>query len=265
MEKKRALGLLREWLDEIPDLKAKNYDNQEFKLWVSKLTDTIKASLDKDDYNKFIGAWPHYHLTGDAPPSAHQERYQKEINLRDTAIKEIIQKYEILGIEPTESNTENQHETTFIKTPIKAFISHGKGGGALLKLEKFIRELGIDPIIVKDQASSGRSVDDKVQECLGKADFVIIFATGDDIIKKTKDKEIRQPRQNVIHEIGLAQTTHPNKIIYLLEERADFPSNINPKVYERFARQSLDDAFTAIVRELRNWGFLRVVNEEKHN
>ncbi|HEY54952.1 MAG TPA: nucleotide-binding protein [Dehalococcoidia bacterium] len=146
-----------------------------------------------------------------------------------------------------------------VTEPPKAFISHGKGGGALLKLEKFIRELGIEPIIVKDRASADRTADDKVNDYLKEADFVIIFATGDDEIKvKGKDKGVFQPRQNVIHEIGLAQRTHPGKIIYLLEEKAQFPSNINPKVYERFARQSMDDAFTAIVRELKNWGFLKV-------
>jgi len=137
----------------------------------------------------------------------------------------------------------------------KAFIAHGKGGGALLKLERFLRELGVTPIIVKDQPNLDRTVDDKVQDYLNEVDFVIIFATGDDVIKG-KEKDIKQPRQNVIHEIGLAQKTHPGKIIYLLEEGAEFPSNIRPKVYESFARQSLDEAFIAIVRELRNWGFI---------
>ena len=160
-------------------------------------------------------------------------------------------------------NTGKSIETASTRQDIlikpKAFISHGKGGGALLKLDKFLRELGVIPIIVKDQPSSDRTVDTKVQECLSEADFVIIFATGDNKVTDAKSKrEIRQPRQNVIHEIGIAQETHPGKIIYLLEEKTEFPSNIKPKVYESFVRQNMDDAFTAIVREMRNWGFLKV-------
>jgi predicted nucleotide-binding protein len=142
-----------------------------------------------------------------------------------------------------------------VKLPLKVFISHGHGEGALLKLERFIRELDVEPIIVKDQPNADRTVDDKVLDYLKDVDFVIIFATGDDVIK---GKDIIQPRQNVIHEIGLAQTTHPGKIIYLLEGKAQFPSNINPKVYYRFERNSMDDAFTGIVREMRNWGYLKV-------
>jgi predicted nucleotide-binding protein len=140
--------------------------------------------------------------------------------------------------------------------PPKVFISHGKGGDALEKLEKFILELGITPIVVKDQPNLDRTVDKKVEDCLGEADFVIIVATGDDELKSNPD--IKQPRQNVIHEIGLAQQTHPGKIIYLLEKGTEFPSNIKPKVYESFARQSMDGAFIAIVRELRELGFLKV-------
>lgn len=133
----------------------------------------------------------------------------------------------------------------------KAFISHGKGEGALLKLESFLIELGVQPIIVKNQPNLDRTIDKKVEDCLNEADFVVILATGDD---KVGSKF--QPRPNVIHEIGLAQQTHRGKIIYLLEEGTEFPSNIRPKVYEPFARQSMDRAFTAIVREIKKLGFL---------
>ena len=256
MDKKRAIELLKQALGEILSLKEKHYDNQDFKLWVSKISNIIDASLEKDDYDTFSSAWPRYFLNGGASDSRHFERYQEEIEMREIAIKKILQKYEILGIEE-EAPISIAPEEVFKLVPPKAFISHGHGGGALLKLEKFIRELGVEPIIVKDQPNADRTVDGKVTDYLNEADFVIIFATGDDVIKG-KDKDIRQPRQNVIHEIGLAQKIHPGKIIYLLEERAEFPSNIKPKVYESFARQSLDDSFTAIVREMRNWGFLRV-------
>ena len=133
----------------------------------------------------------------------------------------------------------------------KVFISHGKGEGALLKLERFLIELGVQPIIVKDQPNLDRTVDKKVEDCLNEADFVIILATVDDKIGNKL-----QPRPNVIHEIGLAQMTHPGKIIYLLEEGTELPSNIRPKVHETFARQSMDRAFTAIIREMKKLGFL---------
>ncbi len=84
--------------------------------------------------------------------------------------------------------------------------------------------------------------------------FVIILATGDDEFKGKL-----HPRQNVIHEIGLAQKSHPGKIIYLLEEGAEFPSNINPRVWEHFRQRNMISAFLCIIRELRALGILLAV------
>lgn len=137
--------------------------------------------------------------------------------------------------------------------PPKAFISHGKKSVALTKLEDFVRSLGVEPLIVKEQPSLDKTVDDKVNYYLGQADFVIILATGDDEI----DGKLH-PRQNVIHEIGLAQKTHAGKIIYLLEEGTEFPSNISPKVWERFKQRNMIKAFLCILRELRALGILRL-------
>jgi predicted nucleotide-binding protein len=140
----------------------------------------------------------------------------------------------------------------------KAFISHGKESDALKRLEDFLEDLGVIPLIVKEQPSLDKTVDDKVEYYLNQADFVIILATGDDQF----DNKLH-PRQNVIHEIGLAQTTHAGKIIYLLEEETEFPSNISPKVWERFKQRDMLNAFQCIIRELRALGMLFVTKSSK--
>ncbi len=142
----------------------------------------------------------------------------------------------------------------------KAFISHGKESTALRKLKEFIETLGIEPLIVKKLASMDHDLPEKVNLYLGQADFVIILATGDDIVTdKSTGKKIKQPRQNVIHEVGLAQKTLPGKIIYLLEAGTVFPSNISPKVWERFKQRNMLNAFLCILRELRALGILLAI------
>lgn len=140
----------------------------------------------------------------------------------------------------------------------KAFISHGKESVALKKLEDFLHNLGIIPLIVKEQSSLDKTVSDKVDYYLQQADFVIILATGDDEFEGKL-----QPRQNVIHEIGLAQKTHAGKIIYLLEEETEFPSNISPKVWERFKQRNMLNAFLCILRELRALGILLAIKPQE--
>jgi hypothetical protein len=252
MDKKKAIELLKQSLSETEHLKQLYPDKQEYELWESKVQDIIKASLDKDDINTFASAWPHYILTGHPSPFAHIERYQEEINMRELAIKKIIQKHELIGIEE-KTNISIVPEEIFQIVPPKAFISHGKESASLRKLKEFIETLGIIPVIVKIQASLDKTVDDKVGFYLDQSDFVIILATADDEINGQF-----QPRQNVIHEIGLAQKTLPGKIIYLLEEGTEFPSNIKPKVYERFKQRNMMNAFLGIVRELRAYGMITV-------
>lgn len=146
------------------------------------------------------------------------------------------------------------------RIPPKAFVSHGKESAALRKLKEFLETLGIEPLIVKKRASLDKDLPDKVNLYLSQADFVIILATADDTVKDKKTgTETKQPRQNVIHEIGLAQKTHEGKVIYLLEEGAEFPSNIRPKVWENFKQRNMMDAFLGIVRELRAYGMLKCV------
>jgi len=139
----------------------------------------------------------------------------------------------------------------------KAFIAHGGKSGARDKLCEFLSALGVQPLIVEELPSKGKAVDDKVEHYLGQADCAIILATADDEIEGKF-----HPRQNVIHEIGLAQKTFPDKIIYLLEEGAEFPSNISPKIWQRFSQETMDQAFIAIARELVAFGLIRAVKPQ---
>jgi len=246
MDKNKAIELLKQALEETSHLRTLHYDNEDFELWDSKIQNVIKAGLDPDDYNTYISAYPtSIPIRGIAPESALLDYYQNKISKRETAIKKIIQKYELLGIEEKPSITR--------ELPVRAFISHGKKSVALNKLAQFLHALGIEPLIVKEQPSLDKTVDDKVNYYLSQADFVVILATGDDEFEGKL-----HPRQNVIHEIGLAQKTHGGKIIYLLEEGAEFPSNIRPKVWESFKQRNMMDAFLGIVRELRAYGMLKV-------
>jgi len=250
MEKGKALELLKEATNEIPRLVTLNWDNQEFKLWRDKILDILEVSFghNSTEYERFSQAFPRSKRAG-----GQEEYYLKELEMRETALKSIIQKHEILGLE-TRQSIEVLPEEIFREVPPKAFISHGKESAALRKLKEFLETLGIEPIIVKIQASLDKTVGDKVEYYLNHADFVIALATADDEV----DGKM-QPRQNVSHEIGLAQKTHKGRIIYLLEEGAEFGSNISPKVYERFKQRNMMNAFLGIVRELRAYGMLKII------
>ncbi|MBN1254554.1 MAG: nucleotide-binding protein [Deltaproteobacteria bacterium] len=138
----------------------------------------------------------------------------------------------------------------------RVFISHGGETKALVKIERFLRGLGITPLIVKHEPSLGKSLDDLVEEQMDTCIAVIILATKDDKIKNEKGEEYYQPRPNVIHEIGLAQEKVKDRIIYLKEEDCVFPSNISPKVWGNFTQDNMEEAFIKIAKELKAFGII---------
>jgi predicted nucleotide-binding protein len=140
----------------------------------------------------------------------------------------------------------------------KAFISRGKETAALKKLEEFLYNLGIIPLTMKEQPGAGEAVPDKAEFYIQQSDFVIVLATGDDEVKGKL-----HARENVVQEIGLAQKTHPGKIIYLLEEEAEFPASISPGVWVRFKQGNISDVFLHILQELRAFGILVAIKPQK--
>jgi len=133
----------------------------------------------------------------------------------------------------------------------RVFISHGKSSVALTKLERFIRAMGLEPVIVVHGPSEGMSVDGLVDKRMGESDCAIILATSDDQVG-----QYHQPRPNVIHEIGLTQEKLNNKVVYLKELECELPSNVRPKVWETFTQDNMEAAFEKVIKELRSFGLI---------
>jgi len=98
MDKKRAVELLMECVDEIPKLKTLHYNNVEFTLWKRKVENIIRTGLDPDDNSKFWSASQSLDIIqGLYDDSIYQEEYKRKITNYEIALKSIILKHEILG------------------------------------------------------------------------------------------------------------------------------------------------------------------------
>ena len=143
-----------------------------------------------------------------------------------------------------------------VTEPPKAFIAHGGDSPALSKLKNFLEALGIEPIVVEEQPSEGRSVAENVDWYSRQADCAIILATKGDVDSKTGGFI---PRGNVLIEIGKSQEIFKDRIIYLLQAGAHLPTNVSEKVWGRFTTQCMDDAFIKVAIELYKFGLLKSV------
>jgi len=146
-----------------------------------------------------------------------------------------------------------------VSEPPKAFIAHGGRSGILDKLREFIEALGMKPIIVELSPTKGMTVDEKVNKYIKDADCGIVLATKGGIVDSKGKEPKKHPRLNVIDELERLRAAFPEKTMLLLERGVDLPSNISGLTYEPFVGQSMDRAFTAIARELTEFGILKAV------
>jgi len=105
MDKRKAIEFLKEALSEIPHLKELRYDNQEFILWFDKVRDIIQAGLDENDRQRFPSSRKVTITTsGNLPSDDDFQRYHLiMLNHCETALRSIIQKHEIIGMDTTKS------------------------------------------------------------------------------------------------------------------------------------------------------------------
>lgn len=223
------IRVFREELSGIEELRAT------LQAQYGQLENVIAAILEKDrDALPFRTA-----ISGGVRYETRVSNSKLAIDLLQIAIREISDLYN------DQISRLRKKGRGLMATP-KAFISHSTESKALDKLCSFLSELGVEALFVEKGRSKGVTVDQKVQHCLDQADCVIILATADE---QAGDK--LRPAKNVIHEIGLAKTAFPTKMVYLLEEGAEFPSSVRPKEWCPFSQYGMEQALITVVRKLR--------------
>lgn len=255
MNQAKAIELLRQSYAEVEQLQTLSLGNQEFELWRRKVLDILDVAFGtkSSEYERFVRAVTTTFSTSTEPQK--KEEYDRRLKHYTTALKSILDKYEILG---TDVNL-----TTLTSIPPKAFIAHGGRSGILDKLRDFVEALGIEPIIVELSPSRGMTVDEKVSKYIKDADCGIVLATKGGIVDTTRTKSKQHPRLNVIDELERLRAAFPEKTVLLVERGVDLPSNVSGLTYEPFVGQSMDRAFTAIARELTEFGIITATKPQE--
>ena len=119
------------------ELKQCRYDDPAYELWKNGINDVLKAvfSEDSDEYQRFRKASGPIHLdyvTGGVRHETHQNDYLTDLDRKETAIKSILQKHEILGT----SRKEVEAQVSFPNDLFDAMNFHPKiftASGGLFK------------------------------------------------------------------------------------------------------------------------------------
>jgi len=100
------------------------------------------------------------------------------------------------------SSTQSQSVSKKMKTNKKVFIVHGHDQSLISETEIICHRLGLQPIVLKDQASKGATIIEKIENN-SDVGFAIILYTACDEGRKVGDTDFRaRARQNVVFEHG---------------------------------------------------------------
>ena len=135
----------------------------------------------------------------------------------------------------------------------KAFIVHGHDEGAHESVARFLERLGLEAVILHEQANQGRTIIEKV-EAHGDVGFAVVLLTPDD--EGAKKGELPKPRarQNVIMELGYFVGLLGRKhVCALTRGDIEIPSDFGGVVYEQF--DAAGGWKQALGRELHAAGF----------
>ena len=136
----------------------------------------------------------------------------------------------------------------------RVFIVHGHDGAPREAVARFITKIGLEPVILHEQASRGMTIVEKL-EANGNVGYAVVLLTPDDRGRgKSEEEEKPRARQNVILELGyFLGRLGRERVMAILQGDVEIPSDYMGVVYTRFHdggawRESL-------VRELQSAGY----------
>ena len=175
----------------------------------------------------------------------------------DTIKSEIIELTSILErLELYDDIISHRPPVTAAKPSNEIFIVHGHDGQIKAEVARTLEKLSLTPIILHEQANSGKTIIEKFEYNADRAGFAIIILTADDMgyAKNEDDKVKPRARQNVILELGyFTGKLGRDRVFMLYDKDVELPSDYIGVVYT-----PLDDAGAwkhLLCKELKNAGY----------
>jgi hypothetical protein len=101
---------------------------------------------------------------------------------------------------------DTQHIDAFIGTrPRRAFVVHGRNIAHVGKIKAALAKVGIEPVVLFEQPSKGRTIIEKFEAVSAGCDFAVVALSGDDLVCFDRYRGAAaklRARQNVIFELG---------------------------------------------------------------
>jgi len=177
----------------------------------------------------------------------------KDVDTKIQRLRSIRERLELIPMAPGASGGPARREHS-VSTK-RAFVVHGHDEAAREGVARFLEKLGLEPIILHEQPSGGRTVIEKLEHH-GDVGFAVVLLTPDDVGAAASASADLRPRarQNVVLELGyFAGRLGRAKVCALHKGALELPSDVIGVVYV-----PLDSSGAwrlLLAKELREAGF----------
>lgn len=182
---------------------------------------------------------------------------QSKKNLLDYKLKDLkslLTKADLIRTELV-INTIFPNSSRSAKSYSEVFIVHGHDDLAKTKAARFVEKLGLKPIILHEQTSSGKTIIEKIEEYTNVGFGIVLYTPCDSGCKKGEEKNFKnRARQNVVFEHGyLIGKIGRQNVCALVKGDIEVPNDISGVVY---VNMDDDDSWhLKIAKELRSSGY----------
>lgn len=140
----------------------------------------------------------------------------------------------------------------------KVFIVHGRDNEAKQEVARFVSDLGLEPIILHEQASSGMTIIEKIERYTNDSDFALVLYTACDHGRGAHETKVHprsRARQNVVFEHGylMAKLGREN-VCALVKGEIETPNDISGVVY--VALDGFGGWKSEVAKELKACGYV---------
>ena len=186
------------------------------------------------------------------------EKLLKNLAVHDTVIAKLIAIKKMEAINPitidSQSNAVKQAKDK------KIFIVHGHDDGMKLAVDSFLKQIGLEPVILNNQVSKSQTVIEKLESHSDVGFAVVLLSPCDKGCTKDSDDFKPRARQNVILELGYFIGHLGRKNVSVLKKsEVEEPSDFTGIIYTPFDEQ--DGWRFYLAKELKAAGYSFDLNE----
>lgn len=211
--------------------------NTEYHAWHDYNLELLKASFN-DPYNEYqgrysgIGEWSGGIVFRRTPEEALQ-RFIDVFKQKIENLKMLRDKVDLLRTNVPSALVPQPPQGAPVLDTTQVFIVHGHDEAVKQEVARFVERLDLNPIILHEQASSGRTIIEKI-EAYSNVGFAIVLYTPCDVgaLKGEEDVLRDRARQNVVFEHGyLIGKIGRKNVCALVKGDVETPGDIDGVVY----------------------------------